>query len=168
MSESIPFLVKPEKLDGSLPADFGFDPMGLTEIQTDLKYASWAEIKHGRICMLAIVGMLIQEAGIHLPGKQFTELDPIKAVSAVGFAGNMQVFLFIGVIELAYFQKHYGEGTPGDLGWDFIGLTKGMSAEELKIRQEQEVVHCRLGMIAFVGAFVQTLLFHKPLLGMLG
>ena len=29
MSKAIPFLVRPEKLDGSLPGDMGFDPMRL-------------------------------------------------------------------------------------------------------------------------------------------
>merc|ERR1712137_829879 len=66
MSKSIPFLVKPEKLDGSMVGDAGFDPMGLSEIQTDLKYARWAELKHGRAAMLAIVGMVWQEYGPHL------------------------------------------------------------------------------------------------------
>merc|ERR1719469_819969 len=64
-SKSIPFLVRPDKLDGSMPGDMGFDPMRLSDIQTDLRYAQWAEVKHGRICMLALVGMLVQQAGIH-------------------------------------------------------------------------------------------------------
>ena len=36
MSKSIPFLTRPEKLDGSMPGDMGFDPMGLSEIQGKL------------------------------------------------------------------------------------------------------------------------------------
>lgn len=164
MSKSLPFLVKPEKLDGSMAGDYGFDPMGLSEIQTDLKYARWAELKHGRAAMLAIVGILVQEAGIHFPGEQFTETDPFAAIAKVGPAGNLQVLLTIGVIELANFNKHYGDGEPGDLGFD-LGMTKGMSPEQLKYRQEQEITHCRLAMIAIVGATVQTLIFHEPLLG---
>lgn len=169
MSKSVPFLVQPEKLDGSMPGDFGFDPMGLSEIQTDLKYAQWAEIKHGRICMLAVLGMLTQEygplnSGWHVPGDQFTETDPFAAVAKVGFAGNFQIFLTIACIELGNFNKHYGEGTPGDIGWDFIGLTKNMSPEELKRRHEQEVIHGRLAMIAFLGASFHSLAFHTKLL----
>ena len=59
MSKAIPFLPRPEKLDGSMVGDMGFDPMGLSEIQTDLNYARWAELKHGRAAMLAIVGMVL-------------------------------------------------------------------------------------------------------------
>mmetsp|Transcript_22935 Transcript_22935/g.32097 ORF Transcript_22935/g.32097 Transcript_22935/m.32097 type:complete len:205 (-) Transcript_22935:211-825(-) len=170
MSESVPFLVKPEKLDGSMPGDVGFDPMGLSEIQADLKYARWAELKHGRICMLAIVGMVTQQygpfgSGWHVPGDQFTNTDPFGAVSSVGFVGNMQIFAAIATLEFATFNLHYGEGTPGDIGWDFLGLLDGKSDEEVKRTMEQEIVHCRLAMIAFVGASVQTLLFHTPLLG---
>ena len=164
MSKSIPFLVKPDKLDGSMPGDMGFDPMRLSDIQTDLNYARWAEIKHGRICMLAIVGMVVQEAGLHLPGAQFTNTDPFGAVSSVGFAGNLQVFLFIGILEAMNFNKHYGDGTPGDIGLDG-GLMAKLSDDQKKVRMEQEVVHGRLAMIAFTGAIVQTLLFHQPLLG---
>jgi light-harvesting complex I chlorophyll a/b binding protein 1 len=164
MSKSIPFLVKPDKLDGSMPGDMGFDPMRLSDIQTDLKYARWAELKHGRICMLAITGMIVQEAGIHLPGAQFTNTDPFGAIGSVGFAGNLQVFLFIAILEGANFMKHYGDGTPGDIGLDG-GLLKKLSADQIEKRQVQEIVHGRLAMIAFTGALVQTLLFKQPLLG---
>lgn len=170
MSESVPFLVQPEKLDGTMVGDVGFDPMGLSEIQVDLKYARWAELKHGRICMLAILGIVTQEygpfgSGWHVPGAQFTSLDPFAAVSQVGFVGNMQVFAVIATLEFATYNLHYGEGEPGDIGWDFLGLLDGKSEEEVRRTQAQEIVHCRLAMIGFVGAVVQTLLFHAPLLG---
>jgi hypothetical protein len=170
MSKAIPFLVCPEKLDGSMPGDVGFDPMGLSEIQSDLKYARWAELKHGRICMLAILGMVTQEygpfgSGWHVPGEQFTNTDPFAAVAQVGFAGNMQIFAAIGAIEVATFNKHYGEGTPGDIGWDFLGLLDGKSAADLERTYTQEIVHGRLAMIAFIGASTTTLLYGTPLLG---
>ena len=164
MSKSIPFLVRPEKLDGSLPGDMGFDPMGLSEIQNDLSYAATAEIKHGRICMLAIVGMVVQESGIHWPGEQFTNTDPFGAISSVGWAGNLQVFTFIGCLEIATFNKTFGDGTPGDLGFDWYGVLKNLDDDALKARRESEVIHGRLAMIALTGAVVQTLLYHKPLL----
>lgn len=135
-----------------------------SDIQTDLNYARWSEIKHGRICMLAIVGILVQQAGIHIPGAQFTNTDIFGAISSVGFAGNLQILLTIGVIEAMNFKKHYGDGTPGDIGWGNSQLYK-LSPDQQKVRQEQEIVHGRLAMIAFTGAIVQTLLFDKPLLG---
>lgn len=165
MSKSIPFLVRPEKLDGSMAGDFGFDPMRLSDIQTDLNYARWAELKHGRMCMLALCGIVTQQAGFHLPGAQFASADIFGAPAAVGWAGNLQVFLTIGAIEAINFNKHYDDSEPGDLGWGTEYMLGGMNAEEKKYRQEQEIVHCRLAMIAFLGATVQTLVLNQPLLG---
>lgn len=114
--------------------------------------------------MLAIVGMVVQQAGIHLPGAQFTNTDVFGAISSVGFAGNLQVLLAIGIVESLNFKKHYEDGTPGDIGWGNDQLYK-LSPEQQKVRQEQEVVHGRLAMIAFTGAITQTLLFGGKLLG---
>ena len=60
MSQCLPFLKCPPKLDGSMVGDVGFDPMGLSDVQPDLKYARAAELKHGRICMLATIGFVFQ------------------------------------------------------------------------------------------------------------
>ena len=157
MSKSVPFLVRPEKLDGSMPGDMGFDPMRLSDIQTDLKYARWAEIKHGRICMLAILGIVVQQAGIHFPGEAYTNTDIFGAVKSVGWAANLQIFAAMAIVEASTFYKHYSDDvTPGDIGWGNKVLYK-LSPEQQMVRQEQEVIHCRLAMIAFVGAVVQTL-----------
>merc|ERR1719231_421027 len=61
-SAAIPFLKKPPALDGSMPGDVGFDPMGftttITELGGDLNYAREAELMHGRQSMLAVVGFV--------------------------------------------------------------------------------------------------------------
>merc|ERR1712113_867456 len=137
---------------------------GLSEIQQDLTYARWAELKHGRIAMLAIVGMVTQEY-IHLPGEAYQNSDPFGAVSTVGFGVNFQIFAAIGIVELTNFYKHYDGSEPGDIGWDQAGLLTGKSEEQILKAKEQEIKHCRLAMVAILGASVQTLLFHEPLLG---
>ena len=71
------------------------------------------------------------------------QLDPFAAVAKVGFEGNAQIFLAIAAIELANFNKHYGEGTEGDIGWDFLGLLDGKTEAEKRRTMEQEIVHCR-------------------------
>ena len=68
-SDSVPFLKQPTNLDGSLPGDVGFDPLGFSEV-FDVKVLREAELKHGRIAMLAVLGWIVQEtapASIH-PG----------------------------------------------------------------------------------------------------
>lgn len=71
-SRSIPFLLQPSKLDGSLAGDEGFDPLGLSELDDalglDLYWMREAELKHCRVAMLATVGFVGQELGVVLPG----------------------------------------------------------------------------------------------------
>ena len=60
MSKSLPFLTEPKGLTGYLGAEAGFDPMGFAEIM-DIKWMREAEIKHGRVSMLAIIGYTYPE-----------------------------------------------------------------------------------------------------------
>jgi len=149
MSEAVPFLVKPAKLDGTLAGDFGFDPMGISDIQQDLTYARWGELKNGRVAMLAIVGFVVQEH-FHLPGEAYQNPDPFGAISSVGLGVNMQILLGIGAVELINFGKHYDGSEPGDLGWTG-GFLKGKSAAEIKRLKLSEIKHCRLAMLAVAG-----------------
>merc|ERR1719271_1193513 len=61
-SAAIPFLKKPPALNGSMPGDVGFDPLGftttITELGGDLNYVREAELMHGRQAMLATVGFV--------------------------------------------------------------------------------------------------------------
>jgi hypothetical protein len=59
-SDSVPFLKQPAMLDGTLAGDVGFDPLGFSDI-FDVKVLREAELKHGRIAMLAVLGWLVQE-----------------------------------------------------------------------------------------------------------
>lgn len=59
-SKAIPFLDAPPKLDGTMVGDVGFDPFGFSN-GVPLAWLREAEIKHGRICMLAVLGFIVQE-----------------------------------------------------------------------------------------------------------
>merc|ERR1712146_213285 len=64
-SASVPFLKQQPNLDGSMAGDVGFDPLGLSNINdvgVDLYWLREAEIKHGRLGMLAAAGILFVEA----------------------------------------------------------------------------------------------------------
>jgi hypothetical protein len=82
-SQALPFLEKPAKLDGSLPGDVGFDPLGLSNY-FPLAYMREAELKHGRVCMLAIVGYIAVDAGLRVRGIRHWCSDPL--VCAQGHA----------------------------------------------------------------------------------
>merc|ERR1712032_936052 len=59
MSKAMPFLESPKNLKGYV-GDVGFDPLGFSEY-FDMKWLREAEIKHGRVSMLATVGFIMQE-----------------------------------------------------------------------------------------------------------
>merc|ERR1712127_833242 len=62
MSKALPFAKRPANLDGSFPGDVGFDPFGFGgDSKESLTYMREAEIKHGRLAMLAAVGWPIAE-----------------------------------------------------------------------------------------------------------
>jgi len=57
MSKALPFAQRPKLLDGSLPGDVGFDPFGFGGAdKVSLLNMREAELKHGRLAMLAAVG----------------------------------------------------------------------------------------------------------------
>ena len=64
-----------------------FDPLGLAQIGDDMTF-NWfqaAELKHGRVAMLASTGFLVQAAGIHFPGMlsrdiSFESLSPLNPI----------------------------------------------------------------------------------------
>lgn len=108
-SKALPFLNRPANLDGSMVGDFGFDPLGFTDTLNDLSYVQSAEIKHGRVAMLATVGFLFQQY-VHIVS---AESNPLKAVSSLGVGPNLQLLLGIGVLELATWNKTYNGEKPG-------------------------------------------------------
>jgi len=163
-SEAFPFLKRPEKLDGSMVGDVGFDPLNLSDVQVDLTYSRGAEVKHGRIAMLACVGFVVQEY-VHLPGADYANPKPLLAPWTVPWGANLQILLLAGALEIATYDRTYGE-TPWDLGFDPLRFQEGKSKAEMDRLMLGELTNGRLAMLAFVGMVVQTLLFDKPLLDM--
>merc|ERR1712166_404056 len=47
--------------DGTWAGDVGFDPLGISAL-IDIRWLREAELKHGRVCMLASTGMIVQDA----------------------------------------------------------------------------------------------------------
>merc|ERR1719359_1524605 len=100
MSAAIPFLKKPKGLDGWV-GDVGFDPLGLAELFGDMKWLREAEIKHGRVAMLACLGYVFGEAcaGVCIPGDDYSVHNPIVAAQTVPPEAFGQIVLFSGLTE---------------------------------------------------------------------
>lgn len=60
-------LTDPEWLDGSLPGDYGFDPLGLGRDPAALRWYREAELIHGRWAMAAVVGIFIGQGWSGVP-----------------------------------------------------------------------------------------------------
>eukprot|EP00904_Undaria_pinnatifida_P007289 jgi/Undpi1/3690/HiC_scaffold_16.g07060.m1 len=160
-SKALPFLESPATLDGSMIGDFGFDPLGLTE-NINLPYA--AEIKHGRVAMLAIVGFILTQY-VHLPGDQF-QVGPLEALTSVSVGAQAQVFSFIAVFELASILGTFS-GDSND-PWETLlqdptgsKIFYNKSAAEQERLKLSEVKHSRVAMLAIIGELVQMMMFHK-------
>lgn len=159
MSPSVPFCLAPKYYPSGMVGDVGFDPLGLSE-NFDLKVLREAELKHGRVAMLAILGVYIQEF-FHLPGEAYSNPNPIEAFSQVGAQPIAQIILFAGFAE---YNLHKGKVTwqdmvadkdrvPGDFGYDPLGLMEEGDPNEYALK---EITHCRLAMIAIGGMLHQS------------
>lgn len=57
----LPGSVAPEYLDGSLPGDYGFDPLGLGADKEWLAWFQQAELMHCRWAMIGAAGILLPD-----------------------------------------------------------------------------------------------------------
>lgn len=105
MSASIPFLTQPKNLEGMV-GDIGFDPLGLATI-FPVKFMREAELKHGRVAMLAVVGWLVSEV-VHVPGAAYMSENPVDAMAAVGPGPMLQIFCFCGFLEWKFHNVSAG------------------------------------------------------------
>lgn len=111
-----------------------------------LKWFQNAEIKHGRIAMIATIGYMFQKYGVHFPlyfgpsgsnvfspessdawllssttGVTFSDIahaaTPLDALSMVPAAGWLQVFFFAGWFESIAYERQWNQ--PNDIPGDY-------------------------------------------------
>mmetsp|Transcript_2434 Transcript_2434/g.4208 ORF Transcript_2434/g.4208 Transcript_2434/m.4208 type:complete len:210 (-) Transcript_2434:67-696(-) len=153
-SPSLPFLTKQANLTADMPGYVGFDPLGLSNM-LPVEWLQEAEIKNGRVAMLAVIGLIVQ-CVVHLPGEPFTKTLPAEVFASVPSGGLWQIFLFCGLIEfishkgkMTPVDMHEGGRIPGAFGFDPLGLGKSEAA--FKRYQANEVKNGRLAMCAVGG-----------------
>jgi hypothetical protein len=176
-SIALPFDNRPPNLDGTLPGDVGFDPAGFSNNPPrpwliggegrSLKWYREAEIVHGRVAMLGVLGFIVPSI-FHLPGNPafgvptdaFAELNPYKALTTVPAAGLWQIALVIFGIELNRIKRIIrGDKAPGDLGLGQTGFNPfgfKYTEEEYFEKQVQEIKHGRLAMFGILGMLLQA------------
>jgi len=130
-----------------------------------------AEIKHGRICMLAFVGIVAQKF-FHIPGYpnagDWTTALDVCYSDKTATLGIVQISLFTMLVEGKYYSGDAWIGQmdrePGDLGFDPLKLTKtpGFNLKEFQLK---EIKNGRAAMIGVAGlAAAHTIPGSVPLL----
>jgi hypothetical protein len=177
-----------DNIPGAL-APFGiFDPLGFAEKadENTLKRYREAELTHGRVGMLAVIGFLVGEK---VEGSSFLFDASIKGPAISHLAQVPAPFwgvLAIGIAKLEIDRAKIGwappefgwvpprdvvnqpgllrsEYSPGDIGFDPLGL-KPTDPEELRTLQNKELQNGRLAMLAAAGFMAQELVDGKGIL----
>lgn len=165
-SPALPFLEYPPNLAGYV-GDVGFDPFRFSDF-APMDFLREAELKHGRICMLAVTGFIAVDCGLRVPTPAYEGLNSLTAHDALVEQGAMsQIFLWCGLAEIiatiALIQMLAGNGRkPGDYGFDPAGFLAGATEEQIEDMKLKEITHSRLAMMAFSGVITQSVLTQGP------
>lgn len=171
MSQSLPFLQRPKALTGKLAGDVGFDPFGFAKDQAELMNYREAEVKHGRLAMLAAAGWPLSEVLDRKIASLFglsAMLDSADRVPSVlnGGLGKISPLYWVAVIAFAGVVDFVGTGRSqklangkdvylaGDFGFDPLRVYP-KTEEGKKWMQLAEVKNGRLAMIAVTAFAIQ-------------
>merc|ERR1719331_3028201 len=169
-----------ETMEGLGPetANKVFDPLSLSTMGSEktLAFFRHAEIKHGRVAMASIVGLLVHINGIHFGGylsptygvtfESLSKMGPFDAWNAIPLLGQIQILWTIAGLEHASEcldpAGHYTKGgEPGNLKflkrfWDTPGFTKNLTAEQLAEKRLSKLKNGRLAMIGMASICAAT------------
>ena len=128
-----------------------------------MKWLREAELKHGRVCMLAFLGFIANDAGLKFPGSVFEGVSSIDAHDKMVESGHMWALLaFVGACESLHMgvvvpklDGDWGDWEPGNYGFDPFKL-------DTPARREAELKNGRAAMIAFSGLITQAALGNPP------
>ena len=164
-----------------------FDPMGFGKMH-EIKgafpnmfphpqYLEESEIKHGRMCMLAWTGVWATESGLHFPGApvadDWTNALGVWAQEDPGGFGIILAFIAIaegeGVSHAGDNFRGKSKKIPGDMGFDWMGMTKKLSDDKIARYKTVEKKNGRAGMIAMASLFAfKSIPGSVPIMDLLG
>eukprot|EP00977_Amphora_coffeiformis_P009007 scaffold2043_cov166-Amphora_coffeaeformis.AAC.6 len=167
MSRAIPFMQSSPALNGSMMGDVGFDPLGFAQSSDNLLKYREAEIKHGRLALLAAAGWPLSEvfdkkiaAGLGLPAVlDGTNRAPSVLNGGLGKVSPVYWALCLaGAAAVELYGIRVASNRPGyeagDLDFDPLGLmpAEGRQAEFMRLA---ELKNGRLAMIAITAFTAQ-------------
>ena len=176
-----PGVEAPKHLDGTMPGDFGFDPLNLGVNKEALNWYRNAELQNGRWAMLGVAGILVPaeltRVGV-LNVPDWAEAGKVYAESenAIPFSSLLMVQLFLfNFVEikrwedikrpgsqaepgsfLGFESSFKGTGISGYPGDPFNPFGLGNSSKEaMDDLKWREIRNGRLAMVAFLGFLSQ-------------
>jgi len=158
----------PSEMPGvSSPLGF-FDPLNFSKVGDEQGFRKLrsAEIKHGRVAMMAAVGAVVQHY-IQLPGFENVPKGIFAATSGNGLFGFAALFVLSGVLELFVWKDD--DAKPAESIGDYgnpvsFGVPLGDSPE----MRTRELNNGRAAMFAAIGIIVAELLTGKDGVQQLG
>lgn len=145
-----------------------------------LKWFQNAEIKHGRVAMIATIGFINQKLGVHFPlylgptgsncfhpesstewylsksadvtFSAIAKASPVEAVQMVPLAGWLQILFAAGLFEATAFQRQWNVDNPipGDYGYDPLGFTKREGGFESEELKSLRLKEIKNGRVAMM------------------
>jgi len=177
-------------LDVRSIGNFGFDPLGLGTDETFVPFRE-AEIKHGRLAMLAAVAWPMQEifhpilvdaarsSGfggtkdilVATAGKSPSllngglnqwEIAPTLAVAVFAASVLEKKSVDERAAKGLKFNEYSKTELPGDLSFDPLRITRSLSREEKVEFLEKELLNGRLAMLAVTAYVLEEVVFQTP------
>merc|ERR1712048_617240 len=157
-----------------------WDPLTLSAAASEgqLLYLREAELKHGRICMLASLGAVVAEKFHPFFGGEVDAPAALAVRDPALALFWLPILVATGALEILFSTGRWdgseSEGmtpelndglVPGDLGYDPLGIKPVDDPELLLKRQNQELLHGRLAMIASAGQIAEGLFTNEKLHG---
>jgi len=177
-SEALPFLLRPMNCKGYV-GDVGFDPFYFSD-RYPMEYLREAELKHGRLGTLAWFGWVAVDFGLRIYPAPLEEWQASSSAEAFknllpgnAIGGHPDGYwtspLFQGLVIISFIEGYSTESVnqmsqgeecdreAGDVGFDVIKMLKGKTDEEVQRMKLRELKNVRLGMLAFFGVVVQSM-----------
>ncbi|GHP06049.1 chlorophyll a-b binding protein [Pycnococcus provasolii] len=171
----------PAHLDGSMPCDYGFDPLSLGSWDKGLAWNRQAELQHCRWAMLGVVGTCVPDL-LGLPmwadaGKESYFTDAFTLFTSqllfmswaeyrrwidIQYPGSVNEDPIFG----NYTVGEKGVGYPGGKWFDPMNFAK--DEKKFLELQKKEIANGRLAMVAILGIAAQTYYTGKGPLVCLG
>merc|ERR1719492_763110 len=148
----------PAEQPGALPPLGFFDPAGFSKVGDEEGFRNLraAEIKHGRVAMMAALGFVVQQY-VKLPGFEKVPAGVGALTTPPGTYGFAALFLLAGGLELAVWTQDEKK-EPGNFG-DPLGLSN-IFGYDMDMRAK-ELNNGRFAMCAAIGILSAELLTGK-------